>query len=291
MAHIYKNQLTAAAQKSGRVAIQHLINQGAEVSARGDDEITPLIAAAIAGKSEAVTLLLDNGADVTVRDAHGQSVIKLALDYGKKAIAEALVDRHPDMIVNDPRLPKGEAWLREEFRLMSGRVKHAGSRPDPALLERVISGDFGPVEGRKPGSVYWEHILLCLIGNRRLDIERNYDVEALKQARTGTVNGIFDGLEGIRQTMKWLHSLLPTNEYVIVGTYVEETNETDGWVTERWGYYDVANKIQVTDGIDTFIIKNGKFAVKWANYTVERKLDTRAVFENKVGIKGLLGNE
>ncbi|KAI1181696.1 ankyrin repeat-containing domain protein [Nemania serpens] len=282
------NPLTKAAHEGDLDLTERLLAKGAGLNCLGLDDITPLIAAAIAGRSQAVTLLLNNGADVKMRDVHGQSVIKLAIDHGEKSIAEAIVDRYPNMVVNDPRLPKGEAWLREQFRLISERVRHVPSRPDPALLERVISGKLEPVDGRKPADIYWEHILLCLIGDRPADFRRNYDLDGLKQARTGTVNGTFEGGEGLERTMKRLHSLLPTNQYVIVGTYVEETNATDAWVTERWGYYDVDNDVQVTDGIDTFLIEDGKIRVKWANYTVRNQVDSRSEFNNKVGIKGAL---
>jgi len=284
MSQIYTNHLTTAARDGDLGSIQRLIDQGAEISARGADAITPLIGAAMAGQSEAVYLLLDYGADMKVRDRHGQTVIKISLDNGQKAIAEALVERFPDMIVTDPRLAKGEAWLRQEFRLMSDRVKDPANRPDPALLESAVSGNLGPIEGRSAANVYWEHIVLSLIGDRPLDIARNYS-EALKQCRMGTFNQFFEGHAGIKQSAELLHSVLPTTQYVIVGTYVDETNKTDGWVTERWGYYDVENEIQVTDGIDAFIIKSGKIVVKWANYNVEFKLDPRSVFEEKVGIR------
>ncbi|KAJ6603431.1 hypothetical protein DFH09DRAFT_1257556 [Mycena vulgaris] len=265
----YSNELTAAAQIGDLATLRNLISQGVEVSERGDDDITPLMAAAMAGKGEAVTLLLDNGADA-----------KLALDQGKREVAQALADRHPDMI--------GEAWLREKFRSTSDNVKDLASKPDRALWERLIDGNLGPTEGRKASDVYWEHIGLCLIGDRPLDIERNYS-KNLKQCRMGTFNQFFEGHEGIRESAQLLHSKLPTTQYDIVETVVKQTNKMSGWVTERWGYYDPENEVQVTDGIDTFLIEAGKITVKWANYNVEDKVDPRPVYEEKVGIIGLAG--
>ncbi|KAF7365740.1 Ankyrin repeat protein [Mycena venus] len=247
MAQIYSNELTAAAQVGDLATLRNLISHGAEVSERGDDDITPLMAAAMAGKGEAVTLLLDNGADA-----------------------------------------KGEAWLREKFRSTSDNVKDPASKPDRALWERLISGNLGPAEGRNASDVYWEHIGLCLIGDRPLDIERNYS-KNLKQCRTGTFNQFFEGHEGLRQSAQLLHSKLPTTQYDIVETVVKQTNKISGWVTERWGYYDPENEVQVTDGIDTFLIENGKITVKWANYNVEDKVDPRSVYEEKVGTSGLAG--
>ncbi|KAK6355610.1 hypothetical protein TWF718_000005 [Orbilia javanica] len=283
MAQAYRNQLTAAAIIGDFAEIRCLIDQGAEISARGDDDITPLMGAAMAGNGGVVTLLLDEGANVKVRDVHGQTVIKLALDHGETDIAQALADRHPDMVVTDPRLPRGEAWLRTQFRFITDHVKEETSKPDPALLERLISGNLGPVENRNASDVYWEHIGLCLIGNRPLDIERNYSKD-LRQCRMGTFNRFFEGHDGIRQSVELLHSKLPTTQYDIVETVVRQTNTTDGWVTERWGYYDPENQVQVTDGIDTFLIENGKIVVKWANYNVKDKVDPRSVYE-RIGFR------
>jgi len=56
-----------------------------------------------------------------------------------------------------------------------------------------------------------------------------------------------------------LNSQLPTTQYDIVDTVLVNAG---GWVTERWGYHDIENDIQVTDGIDTFLIADGKIKVK-----------------------------
>ncbi|KAF3119599.1 hypothetical protein TWF703_003254 [Orbilia oligospora] len=262
MAQIYSNHLTAAAAIGDLAEIRYLIDQGAEISARGDDEVTPLMGAAMAGNGDVVTLLLDEGANVKIRDVHGQTVIKLALDHGQSHIAQAIADRFPDMVITDPRLPKGEAWLRAQFRSITDHVKDDSSKPNTALVERLISGNLGPVENRNASDVYWEHIGLCLIGNRPLDIKRNYS-----------------------KNLQLLHSKLPTTQYDIVETVVRQTNITDGWVTERWGYYDPENQIQVTDGIDTFLIENSKIVVKWANYNVQDKLDDPQSVYEKIGFR------
>ncbi|SDN80279.1 hypothetical protein [Ensifer sp. YR511] len=78
-----------------------------------------------------------------------------------------------------------------------------------------------------------------------------------------------------------MNSKLPTTQYDIVGTVVEPAGS---WVTERWGYHDVKNNLQVVDGIDTFLIAGGKIQVKMINYNIEDKADTRAIFEAKIGL-------
>ena len=79
-----------------------------------------------------------------------------------------------------------------------------------------------------------------------------------------------------------MNDKLPTTKYDIVGTVVEEAGN---WVTERWGYRDVDHKLQVVDGIDTFLIKDGKITVKITNYTVEDRVDDLDVYKKKIGLK------
>jgi len=64
-----------------------LIDHGAHVNAKGDNDVTPLHTAAARGNIEAATLLLENGADVnaTTKD-------------GKKPISYAEERNHPEMV-------------------------------------------------------------------------------------------------------------------------------------------------------------------------------------------------
>ena len=189
----------AAAQTGNINSIQALIGQGAKLEDRSS-RLTPLMAAAMAGQVEAVDFLLDNGASIQARDDESRTIIKLALDSGQRGIAQALVDRFPDLIVTDPRLAKGETWLREQFKLMSDNVKDPASKPSQAVLERVITGvitgEFGPIENRTVSDVYWEHILLRYVGDIPLDIERNYS-QNLTLSLVGTFERILKGHEGI----------------------------------------------------------------------------------------------
>jgi len=191
----FGNALVAAAQTGDIHSIQALIENGAKVEDRSS-RLTPLMAAVMAGQMGAVDFLLTKGASVQARDDESRTVIKLALDNGQGAIAQALVDRFPDLIVTDPRLPKGATWLREQFRLMSDNVKDPASKPDPAVLERLITGELGPTDNRTVSDVYWEHILLRYIGDIPLDIERNYS-EDLVLSLVGTFERILKGHEGM----------------------------------------------------------------------------------------------
>jgi len=277
-------QLVEAATAGDVRRIEDLIARGADVNKRFG-RVTPLIAAAEAGKENAVNVLLNNKANPEVRDTESCTVIKLALDKGHRAIAEALVIRFPKLTITDPRLPKGETWLREQFKLIYDNVADPASKPSPELLEHVIQGykaqNLGPTDNRDISTVYWEHILLRYIGDVPLDIQRNYS-ENLVLSLIGTFEEILKGHEGIKKSAELLNSKLPTTQYDIVGTVVVRAGY---WVTERWGYYDPENNLQVIDGIDSFLIEGAKITKKMINYTVENQVDSREEYEKKIGLK------
>jgi hypothetical protein len=175
--------------------VKHLLSKGLTVDDETEDGLTPLMVAARSGQLDTANLILAHGADVTQRDPAGRVVIKLALDAGHTALAHVIVDRCPALIVTDPRLPKGEAWLRRQFAVTSNNVADAASKPDPALLERLVLGRLGPIAGRGVGDVYWEHIFLRHIGDLPRDIRRNYSPQ-LVLALVGTFECTLHGHDG-----------------------------------------------------------------------------------------------
>ena len=186
---------------------------------------------------------------------------------------------------------------------MSNNVKDPKDKPDPQVLQCILNGypdKLGPIAGRSISYTYWEHILLRYVGDVPLDIKRNYS-EKLVLSLVGTFERILKGhagtlsftsgcltnlltnshATGITESARLLNSVVPTTEYKIAGTVVDSSG---GWVTERWGYYDKKNNIQICDGIDTFLIYDSQIAVKMINYTVECKLDDEEEFKRKLGI-------
>ncbi|RHZ46400.1 uncharacterized protein CDV56_102039 [Aspergillus thermomutatus] len=221
------------------------------------------------GVDEAAMMeLLQHGASLKARDEEGCTIFKLLLDNGHYDIAEMLIDKYPELTVTDPRLPQGEKWLREQFKEISDSVKDQDSKPNEEVLEYLIRGDLPREEERSVSDIYWEHILLRYIGDVPLDIKRNYS-KSLRLSLMGTFDYFLTGHDGIKKSAKLLNSKLPTTEYTIEGTVVDEAG---GWVTERWSYHD-AYDIHVRDGIDSFLIdsKTGKIMVKMINYNVEKK--------------------
>jgi len=269
-----------AARAGDIPTLEALLRKGADVNGTVDG-LSPLMGAAVAGKDDAVYWLLKKTADVTARDPSSYTVIKLTLDAGHTELAQSIVDLCPDLIVTDPRLPKGATWLEKQFNSVVENIKDEDSKPREALLGRLLSGKLGPVEGRDVSDVYWEHIFLRYIGDIPLDIERNYS-EDLLLSLIGTFNVILKGHDGIKESARLLNSRLPTTQYDIVGTVIKPAGN---WVTERWGYHDVPNNLQVDDGIDSFLISAGKIQVKMINYSVKEHADSREDYEKKVGLR------
>lgn len=281
MSGYFSNLLLAAAQSGDVRYIGKLIEHGAMINGRSRG-ITPLMAAAMAGKIDAVEFLLANGADAWARDQDSRTLIKMTLDNGHIPLAQLLVDRCPNLLVTDPRLPQGEDWLRGQFDLIMDNVKDPASKPRRELLDRLIAGNLGPTEDRDASDVYWEHIFLRYIGDVPLDIERNYS-EDLVLSLVGTFDRILYGHEGnsplhpfyitnsalkgigVRESARLLNSKLPTTQYRIIGTVVDVAG---GWVTERWTYDDAMSNLRVANGIDTFLIEEGKIKVMMINYIV-----------------------
>ncbi|PYH92415.1 hypothetical protein BO71DRAFT_420846 [Aspergillus ellipticus CBS 707.79] len=215
---------------------------------------TPLLAATSTGHIPTIRLLLDFHADITARTADGSTIIKLALDGGHTAVVSFLLSRFPHMLITDPRHPKGREWLRRQFRVIRDNVTDEQSKPPWFVLERILSGELGPVAGRS-----------VLVGDVQMDISRNY-AAGVRVVHTGTFDGVFVRHEGVRESAGLLNGVLPTTEYDVVGTRVEEG---EGWVVERWRYRDKRSGVEVMDGVDWFWIRDGRICVKWIYYTVQ----------------------
>ena len=106
-------------------------------------------------EADTVKLLLSKGANVEAHDNDSYTIMKLALDHGHKALAEEIVRTHPKLIVTDPCLPEGKTWITEQFELMSNSVKDTARKADPKVLQCIISGGLGPIEGRSTSHVYF----------------------------------------------------------------------------------------------------------------------------------------
>jgi ankyrin repeat protein len=79
------------ALKTGDMAmVEQLLEQGADVNAKDEDDVTPLMMAALMGNTDAVQTLLAKGADMTPSDKFGWTALKYAECAGQDEIVDIL---------------------------------------------------------------------------------------------------------------------------------------------------------------------------------------------------------
>ena len=77
--------------------VKELIDNGADVNARGVIDETALIRAACAGNLEVVQCLLQNGADIDAKDFEGETALMAAAEVGDLDIVKCLLDNGADV--------------------------------------------------------------------------------------------------------------------------------------------------------------------------------------------------
>ena len=86
-----KGMALRIAANSGQLAeVERLLSEGADIDARSDNGMTPLILASWRGHTKVVELLLREGADVYAETNTGSTALKLATERGHKEIVRML---------------------------------------------------------------------------------------------------------------------------------------------------------------------------------------------------------
>lgn len=84
-------QLVSAIFSNDSSKIRLLLDQGIDVNDCGFFNISPLIRAALYGKSEALQTLIECGADKNIKDKQGRTALELAKKYNHPRIVEILL--------------------------------------------------------------------------------------------------------------------------------------------------------------------------------------------------------
>jgi ankyrin repeat protein len=84
--------LNYAAQKSGAVIINYLLDLGANVNGATKTSVSPLMTAATAGNVEAVQVLLKRKANPVLRNSHNRTALQVATQAGFDKVVAVMHD-------------------------------------------------------------------------------------------------------------------------------------------------------------------------------------------------------
>lgn len=95
--------LRHATSNGNTEVVRFLINQGAAIDAKADDNATALTAACAKGHIEIVTLLLEKGADINVQDEDGDTPLMNACLQGRVEIVSYLLEKGANKKIKDKK--------------------------------------------------------------------------------------------------------------------------------------------------------------------------------------------
>ena len=113
---------------------------------------------------------------------------------------------------------------------------------------------------RSTAEVFMDHLHQRYIGDIECDLKRNYSKNIIMVENYG----IFHGFDGVRKSAEILNKLVPTSKYRMDNLVFNKDNAFEAWSVD-------ADGVKVTDGIDAFIIRNGKITVQTIYYTSNSK--------------------
>lgn len=111
---------------------------------------------------------------------------------------------------------------------------------------------------RSPGDVLEDHLRLADVGDWRTDLERNVSDDVV--VLTGF--GVFEGREQVRLLAELLEAQLPNASFEYMTVVVRGDVAFLEWRADTDG-------ARVRDGVDTFVIRNGRIVAQTIHYTVE----------------------
>lgn len=134
--------------------VQSLLEQGTDVQTRGENGVTPLIAAAYGNHVQVAEILINAGADVNVKDETQQSAYLIStsevgddprlleLTLANGADVQSLDSYNGTGLIRAAE--RGYAEIVRELLKTDIRVDHVNNLGWTALLEAIILGDCGP---------------------------------------------------------------------------------------------------------------------------------------------------
>lgn len=108
--------------------------------------------------------------------------------------------------------------------------------------------------------IFEAHLIHRGDGKIEEDISTIYDANVVLL----TSNGVFNGHEGVRQSAKLLSDQLPEMKLTYKTKYISGEIAFLEWTATSYAG-------EVLDGVDTFLIRDGKIMVQTIHYTISKK--------------------
>lgn len=112
---------------------------------------------------------------------------------------------------------------------------------------------------RTTTEVFEDHLARRLVGDTEGDIKNNYSEDVV--LLTGT--GAFEGHDGVRKSAKQLEEYVGSIPYEYNHTLIKGDYAFLEWTAKGDGR-------AVTDGADSFVVKDGKIILQTIHYTVNK---------------------
>jgi ankyrin repeat protein len=157
--------LTVAAMLDELKEIRSLIDEGVDVNAEAYDGLTPLMGAAIAGRTDAVKLLLENGANTNAKYFDGTTALVFAAIRGRVETVKLLLANGADV---NAKTDDG----------MTPLILGAGSA-DPKITKLLLDkGADVNAKDRHGGTALMSAATVCLVDTMKLLLDKGADVNA-----------------------------------------------------------------------------------------------------------------
>jgi hypothetical protein len=137
-----------------------------------------------------------------------------------------------------------------------------------ANLAQDKTDDPEVLKQRTPSEVFIDHLTLRKDGKFDEDLRRNYAPDVILVSNYGT----FHGFDGMRESATILAKNFPSLNYRFDSLLVNKS----GAAFEEWTAS--SDTCEVNDGIDAFIIKDGKIKIQTVWYTAYDKITHEQVF-------------
>lgn len=142
--------LIKASADGDSLAVQQLINQGANINEPDSGGYTPLMHAIWSEKTETAKVLINKGADINAKDKNGYTPLLWASSYGNLDIAKLLIDKGADVNAtgNDKSTPYLLAILANNTELAQLLVNKGADlniinkQGGDALIDAVDKGSY-----------------------------------------------------------------------------------------------------------------------------------------------------